>query len=256
MTFSICIDSVFQGIDRLKALEQVKATGFHAFEFWDWQEEDIGPLAKMAEALELSCVGFCTTCFNLTDPGQRETFISGLKESIVQAKKMGASSLITQSGNDTGQTRSFQQQSIIEGLKAAAPLLEGEGITLLVEPLNSRIDHYGIYLESSDEGFEIINHVGSPNVKLLFDIYHQQITEGDIIRRLTSNIKMIGHIHSAGNPGRHELDSGELNFIKVFSALESAGYKGYVGIEYYPADPPIEGLKRFLRQWECKVTTK
>ena len=242
--FSICIDSVFRGMDSLSALEHVKAAGFNAFEFWTWPERDIDALAKKAAVLGLGCAGFCTKSFNLTDPGQRAVYLSGLKESIACAKKMGASILITQSGNDTGAERSFQRCSIIDGLKASAPMLEDAGITLLLEPLNGKIDHQGIYLESSGEGFEIIELAGSPNVRLLFDIYHQQITEGDIIRRLTSHIGEIGHIHCAGNPGRHELDSGELDFRQIFKALESAGYRGYTGIEYFPAGNAADGLMR------------
>ena len=244
MNFSICIDSIFGGMDSLEALEQVKAAGFNAFEFWHWREKDMDALAKKAAALDLACAGFCTKCFNLTEPGQRNTFLSGLKESIAQAKMMGAAFLITQSGNDTGEERPIQRQSIIDGLKASAPLLEDAGVTLLLEPLNGKIDHKGIYLEFSDEGFEILGHVGSSNVKLLFDTYHQQITEGDIIRRMASHVGEIGHIHCAGNPGRHELDSGELDYGRIFKALEAAGYKGYAGIEYFPAEEAAAGLKR------------
>jgi len=244
MIFSICIDSIFGGMDSLAALEKVKAAGFRTFEFWHWQERDMDALAARAAELELSCSGFCTKSFSLTDPGKRESFLSDLKESIAQAKKMGAVFLITQSGNDTGADRSYQRQSIIDGLKAAAPILEDSGITLLLEPLNGKIDHPGIFLESSGEGLEILNCAGSPNVKLLFDIYHQQITEGDIIRRITSNIEEIGHIHCAGNPGRHELDSGELDFGRIFKAMESAGYRGLAGIEYFPAQEAAMGLKR------------
>jgi hydroxypyruvate isomerase len=244
MNFSICIDSIFEGVDSLEALDRVKAAGFSAFEFWRWQKRDLNALAKKAKALELSCVCFCTKSFNLTDPEKRGIFIEGLKESIVKAKTMDAPFLITQSGKDTGEIRSFQQLSIIDGLKAAAPLLEEAGVTLLLEPLNGKIDHPGIYLEFSDESFEILDCVRSPNVKLLYDIYHQQITEGDIIRQMTSHIDKIGHIHCAGNPGRNELDTGELDFGRIFRALEKAGYRGYGGIEYFSTGPAEEGLKR------------
>ena len=244
MTFSICIDSLFSGMDSPEALEQIKAAGFDVYEFWFWQNRDMNALAGKAAALGLSCAGFCTRSFNLTEPGQRETFLFGLKESLAQTKKMGARFLITQSGNDTGAGRGSQQQSIVDGLKMAAPMLEEAGSTLLLEPLNNKIDHPGIYLTSSDEGFDILAQAGSPNIKLLFDIYHQQITEGDIIRRITSHISEIGHIHCAGNPGRHELDSGELDFRRIFSALESSGYRGYAGIEYFPAEAVANGLKR------------
>ena len=243
MTFSICIDAVFNKIDSLIALEKVKKAGFQIYEFWLWENRDMDALVKKAKSLGLVCAGFCTKSFDLTNPERRETFLLGLEESIVQAKKMGASFLITQSGNDTNEARHFQERSIIEGLKAAAPMLEASGLTLLLEPLNGKVDHPGIYLESSVEGFEILGCVDSPNIKLLFDIYHQQITEGDIIRQITSHVGKIGHIHCAANPGRHELDSGELDFPRIFAALDLAGYKGYCGIEYFPERDVVEGLK-------------
>jgi len=244
MNYSICIDSVFRGADSVRALEQVKASGFGAFEFWGWHNRDMDGLAAKAKSLGLACVCCCTSSFNLTDPAQRETFLQGLNVSIVQAKKIGAPFLITQSGSDTGAVRAFQHRSIVSGLAAAAALLEKSGITLLLEPLNGKIDHPGIFLESSDEAFEIIDEVKSPNVKVLFDIYHQQITEGDIIRRITANTAKIGHIHCAGNPGRHELYSGELDYPRIFRAAGSAGYSGYIGLEYFPEEPVMDGLKK------------
>jgi hydroxypyruvate isomerase len=246
MAFSICIDAIFQNIDSIEALDQVKAAGFGVFEFWHWHKKNLDALAKRAAALSLKCSGFCTTSFNLTSPAQRENFLLGVKESIVAAKKMGASFLITQSGPNTGEAALFQEKSIVEGLKAAAPLVEEAGLDLLLEPLNARVDHPGIFLQSSDEGFEILSCVGSPNIKMLYDIYHQQITEGDIIRRVTSNIDKIGHFHCAANPGRHELDSGELDYKRIFDAINSLGYKGHLGLEYFPARPAAEGLK-----WLC-----
>jgi hydroxypyruvate isomerase len=243
MAFSICIDAVFQNMDSIEALDQVKAAGFEVFEFWHWHKKNLDALAKKAAALSLKCSGFCTTSFNLTNPSQRDNFLSGVKESIVAAKKMGAQFLITQSGPDTDEATLFQEKSIVEGLKAAAPFVEKAGIELLLEPLNSRVDHPGVFLHSSDECFEILGCVGSPNIKMLFDIYHQQITEGDIIRRVTANIDKIGHFHCAANPGRHELDSGELDYKRIFDAINSLGYKGYFGIEYFPKKPAVEGLK-------------
>lgn len=244
MKFSICINSVFRGTDSVEAVKKVKEAGFDAFEFWGWKNLDLDAMSAAAKENGVSCICFCTSSFNLTDPGQRNAFTEGIRESTAAAKKMGAPFLITQSGNDTGAVRSFQRRSVIAGLKAAAPLLEDSGVTLLLEPLNGKIDHQGIFLESSDEGFEITRETGSPNIKLLFDIYHQQITEGDIIRRITANVGCIGHIHCAGNPGRNELYSGELDYCRIFRAAESAGYSGFFGLEYFPLEPAAEGLRK------------
>jgi hydroxypyruvate isomerase len=244
MNFSVCVDSVFTGVEMNSALEQVKACGFGFFEFWGWKNRDLEAIKKRADALGLSCGSICTSSFRRNDPASREEFLAGLKESIPAARKLGAKFLITQSGEDTGAVRPFQHKSIVAGLKAAAQVLKGTGITLLLEPLNTKVDHKGCYLESSGEGFEIIDETASKSVRLLFDIYHQQISEGDVIRRITDNLDKIGYVHAAGNPGRHELDSGELDYIRIFKAMEAAGYNGNAGLEYFPLGDPAGSLKK------------
>ncbi len=127
----------------------------------------------------------------------------------------------------------------IDGLTAAAPLLEAAGIVLVVEPLNELIDHQGYFLVKSEEAFDIIQQVGSPNIKILFDIYHQQISEGNLINNILPNIEYIGHFHAAGNPGRNELQSGEINYPQVFAAIRKSNFTGHVGLEYWPSSENI-----------------
>jgi hydroxypyruvate isomerase len=244
MEYSVCIDAVFRGMDQDAALEEVKAAGFTAYEFWGWWNRDLEALKTKADSLGLRCAAFCTRFISLTDPTRRASYLEGLKESIVAAKKMGVKTLISQVGEDTGAVRAFQHRSALAGLKAAAPLLAESGITLAIEPLNGKINHSGTFLESSDEGFDLVDEAGSPAIKLLFDIYHQQITEGDIVRRITANIDKIVHLHSAGNPGRHELYSGELNYPWIFRTIEEAGYQGFAGIEYNSQEDPVTGLRK------------
>jgi hydroxypyruvate isomerase len=136
MNYSICIDSVFRGTGQEAVLERVKACGFRTFEFWSWWDRDLDALWKKATALGLECAAFCQWFISLTDPARREDYLTGLKESIAAAKKLGAKALISQLGDDTGAVRQFQHRSIVAGLKAAAPLLEESGVTLLIEPLN------------------------------------------------------------------------------------------------------------------------
>jgi hydroxypyruvate isomerase len=247
MQFSVCIDALFQGRSQEEALEALKAAGFQAFEFWGWWDRDLDSLCAKARDLGLSCAALCTRFISLTDPARREDYLAGLGESIGAAKKTGAKIIISQLGNDTGCRRDFQRRSIAAGLKAALPLLEESGLTLAIEPLNGRVDHRGTYLESSDEGFEIVREVGSGRVKLLFDIYHQQISEGDIIRRIDAGLDSIVHFHAAGTPGRHELDQGELNYPAIFEALDRRGYQGFIGLEYFPSRDVIEGLEKLRR---------
>jgi hydroxypyruvate isomerase len=244
MRFSVCIDALFRDRTREEALEAVKAAGFDTFEFWDWWDHDLDSLCAKARRLGLSCAALCTRFISLTDPAQRDAYLAGLKESIGAAKKLGAQVLISQVGQDTGARRSFQRGSVVAGLKAAVPLLEEGGLTLAIEPLNGRVDHIGVFLESSDEGFEMIRQVNSGSVKLLFDIYHQQITEGNIISRITANLDSIAHFHAAGVPGRRELDSGELNYPAIFRALDGRGCRAFMGLEYFPSADALEGLKK------------
>lgn len=250
MQFSVCIDALFRGRPQEEALEALKAAGFYTFEFWGWWDRDLDGLAAKARSLGLSCAALCTRFISLTDPAQRDAYIAGLGESIGAAKKTGAKLIISQLGNDTGCRRDFQHRSIVAGLRAALPLLEESGLTLVIEPLNGRRDHRGTYLESSDEGFEIIREVGSGRVKLLFDIYHQQLSEGDIICRISANLDSIAHFHAAGAPGRHELDQGELNYPAIFKVLDQRGYRGFVGLEYFPSGDVMTGLEK-LRELQA-----
>ncbi|MBW7476311.1 TIM barrel protein [Paenibacillus oenotherae] len=246
MNISVCIDAVLRGRPLGESLEAIHSIGIDTFEFWSWWDKDLNVIKAKKEELGLNVLAFCTKFVSLVDPSARNAYIQGLEESIEAAQFLGCPSLITQTGNDNGYPREVQRKCIIDGLKACVPLLEKTGISLLVEPLNVLIDHPGHFLSRSSEAFSIIEEVGSPNVKLLFDIYHQQVTEGNLIPNITENLKLIGHFHAAGHPGRSELDSGELYYPAICQAIEDAGYNGYMGLEYFPKDEPLEGMKYAL----------
>ncbi len=123
-----------------------------------------------------------------------------------------------------------------KGLKRITPLAEQLGVTLIMELLNSRVDHKDYMCDRTPWGVELVKEVGSPRFKLLYDIYHMQIMEGDVIRTITDNYEYIAHYHTAGNPGRHEFDdSQELNYRGICKALVDKGYTGYLGQEFIPA---------------------
>jgi len=183
----------------------------------------------------------------LVDYSTRSEFINGLKESLETAHKLECSTLIVTVGNEiAGVPRSKQHESIVKCLREAAGFAEEADVTLVLEPLNVLVDHKGYYLYSSREGFEIVNEVNSPNVRLLYDIYHQQIMEGNLIDTITRNIDLIGHFHVADVPGRHEPGTGEINYANVFRSIEKAGYKGYVGLEFEPLTSSEEALRKVM----------
>jgi hydroxypyruvate isomerase len=247
MNFSVCIDALFNDRDFIESASKIKKSGINTIEFWTWWDRDIDNILTVKNRLGINILGFCTRFISLTDASKREEYIEGIKESINIAKKIDAKYIITQVGNELpGMSRGEQHNSIVEGLKFCVPLLEKSGITLIFEPLNTLVDHKNYYLYSSDEAFEICDKVGSQNIKVLFDIYHQQIMEGNLISRITKNIEKIGHFHAAGNPGRHELDKGEINYKEVFKAIDEAGYKGHIGLEYFPVEDVVLGLRKLV----------
>ena len=246
LRLSACIEMIFSERPFLERIDLVAKCGLPAFEFWSWRRKDIdGALArKKANGLEIS--GFSVDPgYRLTHPQFKDNFISSVKGTIPVMQKLGVKRMLVTAGNEIPRTpREDQHKSIVESLKAAAPLLEEAGITIVLEPLNTLVDHRGQYLWSSLEGFEIIREVGSKNVRLLYDIYHQQIMEGHLIHNITKNIDLIGHFHVADVPGRHEPGTGEINYVNVFKEILKTGYDGYMGLEFRPLKSGEEALQR------------
>ncbi len=245
MKFCIPIPCFFGSLDFCDALRQVAALGFDTAETYDWHSLNLERVASTCKETGVTLVSMCTSEFDMTSPEKRTLYLNGLRESCEAAKKVGATKLITQVGPDTGKERAFQHESIRRTLEEALPILENSGVTLMIEPLNVLVDHPGYYLTSSAEAFSLVREVNHPLVRVVFDIYHQQITEGNIIPNVTRNLDCIAHLHAAGHPGRHELQNGESNYPFIFDAIDRAGYTGACGLEYRPTAEPGESLKTF-----------
>lgn len=236
MRLSPCIEMLFREESIPARLRRVKELGFSGFEFWGWENKDIDELIQVSTELDLTVVTFCTAFVSLVDAKQRDEYIEGLKRSIDVARRLGCQQLITQTGAELSTvSREDQLLSLIDGLNACVPILEANKITLLVEPLNVLVDHKGYFLSRSAEAFDVIRAVNSPYVKILYDIYHQQITEGNLIPTIRQNIDLIGHFHIADHPGRHEPGTGEINYRNVLQAIKDTGYDGWIGLEYRPS---------------------
>lgn len=243
MRLCVPIPCFFKDIDFAAAIRRVKALGYDAAETYNWKNLDFDAVRAACEETGVELLSMCTTEFRMTDPALRTAWLDGLKESCEAAKKLGVKRLITQVGPDTGAPRAQQHASIVAALRDARPILEDSGVTIMIEPLNTYVNHPGYYLWSSVEGFEIIREVDHPLVKVVYDIYHQQVMEGNIIPNVTNNLDCIAHLHSAGHPGRHELQYGESDYKVIFAAVDKAGYKGACGLEYSPLLEPEESLR-------------
>jgi hydroxypyruvate isomerase len=152
--------------------------------------------------------------------------------------------LIVFSGNRRGLSDEEGATNTIDGLKRVAKAAEAHGINLVLELLNSKVDHKDYQCDHTDWGVRVVKAVNSPRVKLLYDIYHMQIMEGDVIRTLRDNIDYIGHFHTAGNPGRRDMDdTQELNYPPIIRAIAETHYTGYIGHEFVPKGDPIEAIR-------------
>ena len=247
MKICIPIPCFYRNMDFVEAIHKVKARGFEAVETYNWKTLDLAAVRAACEETGVTLLSMCTTEFRMTDPAYRTAWLEGLAESCKAAKAVGASRLITQVGPDTGAPRAEQHANIVRTLNEAKPILEDSGITIMLEPLNTIVDHKGYYLWQATEAFDIIREVGHPLVKIVYDIYHQQIMEGNIIPNVTGNLDCIAHLHSAGHPGRHELQYGENDYKVIFKAIDDAGYQGYCGLEYSPLLEAEESLEAFKK---------
>ena len=236
LNLSVCIDMIMGDLPFDERIAGVAAVGIPAVEFWGWLSKDVGLIESATKEHGIRVATFLVDPRgHLVDADKKDEFIDGLRGSIPVADRLGTDTLLVVTGPELeGVPRERQHASIVDTLRAAAPIARDAGKTLVLEPLNILVDHKGYYLSSSDEGFAIIDEVDSPSVKLLYDIYHQQITEGRLIQTLTANIDRIGHFHVADVPGRHEPGTGEINYANVFRAIGDAGYTGFVGLEFSP----------------------
>lgn len=237
----------YSGKDIHGLLEKVAEHGFHGLEYLNWRAiPDVDALVQTQDRLGVIVNAVCTTFFNLVDGSKREQYLSGLRETLEFCKKTGTPTIITQTGHEMpGIAREKHMQDMIETLKYCAELCEQTDTVLTVEPLNGLVNHPGHFLQHSEESAWVIDQVGSSSIKLVFDVYHQQITEGNVIRNLTKYIDRIQHFHIADNPGRKQPGTGELNYIQILKAIRKTGYEGFVGLECGYTIDTDEALHQF-----------
>jgi hydroxypyruvate isomerase len=170
------------------------------------------------------------------DPAMHPKLIKDFTDIIPLMVQAGYKSVITFSGNRNGMDDETGLKNCAAGLKQVMAAAEKAGVTIHMELLNSKVDHKDYMCDLSRWGVALCKAVGSPNFKLLYDIYHMQIDEGDVIRTIQNNHEYFGHYHTGGVPGRHEIDeSQELYYPAIMKAIVATGYKGYVAQEFIPA---------------------
>lgn len=184
----------------------------------------------------------------LCDPKYHDSALKKLNEMIELTAKEGWRNVITFSGNARGIDRKTGLKNCADALKKIVPVAEKANVILNMELLNSRVDHADYMCDRSDWGIELCKEVGSNNFKLLYDIYHMQIMEGDLIRSIQKNHQYFGHYHTAGNPGRHEMDeTQELYYPPIAKAIAETGFDGYFAHEFLPTRDPMTSLREAVK---------
>jgi hydroxypyruvate isomerase len=223
----------------------VRAVAEAGYAAIDLAPEEYWPLVAK-HGLALSAVGgHDSIAVGLNRPDQHARIERELRARLAQAEKWRIPNLICFAGSRDGLSDEQGQENTAAGLARLAEAAEAAGVNLVLELLNSRVDHPGYQADHTAWGAAVCQRVGSARVKLLYDIYHMQIMEGDLIRTLNGAQAHIAHYHTAGNPGRHELDeTQEIQYPAVLRAIAATGYAGYVAHEFIPKGDPLQALKR------------
>ncbi len=265
----VCLETVFPGTSPESRIAPIAACGYDCVEFWLHDTTEGAPAgagrkdpAALRQACDAAGVTINNFVVNPPDDGStggapvmaetRGRYLERVAACIEFGKAVGCARAITCAGNlQPGLDWPRMRAAIETALGEAAALAERNGFTLLLEPLNTEVDHAGYCLESSDIGAAIVRAVNSPALRLLHDIYHMQIMEGNVIAHIRRNSDVIGHFHAAGVPGRAELYEGELNYPGILKAIEDTGYAGRFGLEYFPKLPDHAASLKNVRHYLC-----
>jgi hydroxypyruvate isomerase len=238
-------------------LERVAQAGYRHVElvgeFAGWSAEDWRRILGRMQALKITVDATSGIRAGFADPAGGDAFLTELKSFIPTVERLGCGQIILLSGRRIdGAAAGVQRAASVEALKRAAEILNAAEVTGVIEPID-RLENPSIYLDGVTEAFEIVRAVGSRNVKVLYDLYHEQRGMGNLIEKLEKNIDEVGLIHVADVPGRHEPGTGEINYRNVYKKLAEVRYRGVIAMEFYPTADVVETLRRareeVLRAW-------
>jgi len=248
------------GSDPIDQLRFMVEQGFTAFEDNNMKKRDIETQKKMASFMlnnNIQMGVFVAHTIYWKEPNlasgkkdKRAEFLKEIKDSIEVAKRVNAKWITVVPGHlDLRLNIGYQTANVVESLKLASEILEPYGISMVLEPLNFR-NHPGLFLSKSPQAYEICKAVNSPSCKILFDIYHQQIEEGNLIPNIEACWDEIAYFQIGDNPGRNEPTSGEINYRNIFKYIHSKGYNGILGMEHGNSKPKREGEKAVIEAYK------
>jgi len=239
--FAVNIEMWWNKLPVLDRMRKAAELGFPAIEFWTWQGRPIEEMRALADELNLQISQFVGARDDtpLNRPEGHADFLKAIEASCQTAKKLNAKKMCVLVGQDVkGMSRRQMHDNVITGLKLAAPIVEQHQVMIIIEPLNTRVNHPGYCLSKSEDAIRICREVDSPMVKINWDLYHLQIAEGDLCGHIREGLKagQIGYFQLADTPGRHEPGTGEIHYNRVLKEIYDLGYRGCIGLECRPRD--------------------
>jgi hydroxypyruvate isomerase len=249
---SVMLWTVYKPLPFDQRLEKMAEAGYHAVElvneFKDWSDDDFRKANAKKRSLGIVFDSTAGVGKGIADPSGRDAFLTDLKNFFPVAAKLECPTIIVLSGNRVeGVSHEAHHMACIEALKPAADMAAKENVTLLLENIDQE-ENPKYYLTSVAEGFEIIRKVDNPHAKFLYDFYHEQISEGNLIEKLEKNIDQVGLVHIADVPGRHQPGTGEINYASIFRKLAELKYDRYAAMEFMPAGDPVVTLRTAREQ--------
>jgi len=243
---SVCIEMLLTEHDLYERPARAARLGYKAVEFWGPEGKDIGKLKRACDDAGVAVATFLGPFgFDLMDAHPEKKLVEAMRASADIAHRLGTTVMIVTVGNaKEGKSAEEQTATIVHNLKVMAPVAEQAGLKLALEPLNTLVDHEGYFLDHTADGRRVVERVGSPALGLLYDAYHMQVMEGNLIDTIRANVGLLNHVHLADVPGRCEPGTGEVNYANVLKALDEAGYRGYCGFEFRPSDTSEAALTR------------
>jgi hydroxypyruvate isomerase len=245
--FALNAEIWFGDVEFLDRVRMAADFGYPAIEFWPWRGKDLAALGKLCAELKLEIAQFTAWGFEpgMNDPKNHPQVEQEIAESCKAANDLGCKLMTVVGGNDQpGMTQAQMHENIVVALKRVAPIAEQHGVTLILEPMNIRVDHKGHCLYGSEAGVKICRAVNSKFVKLNWDLYHCQLAEGDLCGHLKDGFDQLAYAQVADTPGRHEPGTGEVNYARVLKQLHDLGYRGYVGLECWPIEGEQKAAER------------
>ena len=255
---SVMLWTVYEKLPFKERLEKVAEAGFHAVElvneFKGWSKPQFAEVRAQKRQLGIAFDGTCGIWPTFADSNDREKTLKALADFIPTMTELECTRLITQTGNKVpGLSPEQMRTNCLEVLKRAGDLAARNNIEILVENIDPE-ENPNYFLLHSAAGFEIVRAVGNPHVKFLYDFYHEQIAAGNLIEKLERNIDLVGLVHIADVPGRHQPGTGEINYPTIFRKLAQLNYKGFAAMEFMAQGDTVAAL-RAAREMATKFGT-